>query len=109
METKQYVTKQKMDRQGKSKIKWKIPRDKLELKHNDPKPMGCSKRSSEREVYNTTILSQEINEQKSKINLIPKSTRKRITKSQVRRRQEIISLRAEINEIEMNKRIAKIK
>ena len=54
-------------------------------------------------------LSQEINEQKSKINLIPKSTRKRITKSQVRRRQEIISLRAEINEIEMNKRIAKIK
>ena len=48
----------------------KIPRDKLELKHNDPKPMGYSKSSSGREVYNTTILSEEINEQKSQINYL---------------------------------------
>ena len=39
----------------------KIPRDKW--KHNDPKPMGCSKSSSKREVYTTTILSQETDKQ----------------------------------------------
>ena len=36
----------------------KIPRNKWKWKHNS-KPMGCSKSSSEREVYNSTILPQE--------------------------------------------------
>ena len=36
----------------------KIPRNKW--KYNDPKPMGCNKSSSKREVYTNTILSQEI-------------------------------------------------
>ena len=35
-------------------------------KHDDPKPMGCSKSSSKREVYSNTILPQEI--KKSQIN-----------------------------------------
>ena len=29
------------------------------MKHDDPKPMGCSKSSSKREVYSNTILPQE--------------------------------------------------
>ena len=29
----------------------KIPRDKWQWKHDDPKPMGCSKSGSKREVY----------------------------------------------------------
>ena len=29
------------------------------LKHNDPKPMGCSKSNSKRDVYSNTILPQE--------------------------------------------------
>ena len=43
-------------------------------------------------------------------NLIPKATRERITKKtqSVSRRKEIIKIRAEINEIEMKKTIAKI-
>ena len=37
----------------------KIPRDKLQWKHDDPKPMGCSKSSSKKEVYSNTSLPQE--------------------------------------------------
>ena len=37
----------------------KIPRDKGKWKHDDPKPMEHSKRSSNREVYSNTILPQE--------------------------------------------------
>ena len=37
----------------------KIPRKKWQWIHNDPKSMGCSKRSSKREVYSHTILPQE--------------------------------------------------
>ena len=34
-------------------------RDKLQRKHDNPKPMGCSQRSSKREVYSYTSLPQE--------------------------------------------------
>ena len=37
-----------------------IPRNKWQQKHDDPKPMGFSKSSSEREVYSNTIIFQEI-------------------------------------------------
>ena len=37
----------------------KICEDKWKWKHNDPKPLGCSKSSSKREVYSSTILPQE--------------------------------------------------
>ena len=37
----------------------KIPRDKWQLKHNDTKPLGCSKNSSKREVHSNAVLSQE--------------------------------------------------
>ena len=31
----------------------------MTIKHNDAKPMGCSKSSSKREVYSNTILPHE--------------------------------------------------
>ena len=34
-------------------------RNKWQWKHDNSKPMGCSKSSSQREVYNNTILPQE--------------------------------------------------
>ena len=72
--------------------------------------MGCSKSSSKREVYSNTILPQEtrnISDKQRK--LTPKAIReRRIKKPKVSRRKEIIKIRAEINEIEKKKRIAKI-
>ena len=54
----------------------------LEIKHNDPKLMGCSKSSSKREVYSSTILPQETryisNKQR---NLTPKAIREKRTKT----------------------------
>ena len=37
----------------------KISRNKWQRKHDNSKPMGCSKSSSKREVYSNTILPQE--------------------------------------------------
>ena len=59
MEAKQYATKQPVDHWRNQRGNQKIPRDKWKWKHNDPKPMGCSKSSSKWEVYSNTILSQE--------------------------------------------------
>ena len=51
------------------------------MKHDDPKPMGCSKSSSKREVYSNTILPQETRKISNKQpNLTPKETRERRTK-----------------------------
>ena len=36
---------------------WKIPRDKWELKHDIPNPMGWRKSSYKREVYSNTSLT----------------------------------------------------
>ena len=58
----------------------KIPRDKWQWKHDDPKPMGCSKSSSKREVYSYTSLPKETRKISSKqSNLTPKETRERRT------------------------------
>ena len=47
-------------------------------KHNDPKPMGCSKSSSKREVYSNKIFPQETREISNKQpKLTPKATRER--------------------------------
>ena len=54
---------------------------KMEIKI--PKPMGCSKSSSKREVYRSTSLSQETRKISSKqSNLTPKATRERTNKTQ---------------------------
>ena len=92
----------------KEEIK-KIPRHKWEWKHDDPKPMGHSKSSSKREVYSNKILHQETRTISNKLNLHLKQLEKEEkTIPKVRRWKEIIKIRAEMNEIEMKKSIAKI-
>ena len=57
-------------------------RDKWKWKHNDPKPMGCSKSSSKRKVYSNTILPQETRKISNKQpNLTPKATKERTSKT----------------------------
>ena len=81
----------------------------MPMKHDDPKPMGRSKSSSKREVYSNIILLQETRKISNKQPILtPKATREEQTKPKVSRRREIIKIRAEINEIEMKKTIAKI-
>ena len=76
--------------------------------------MGCSKSSSKREVYSSTIIPQEtIKISNKQPNLSPKAIRERRTtkkerKNKVSRRKEIIKIRSEINEKEMKEMIAKI-
>ena len=50
MEAKQYTTKQLMDHWRNQRGNKKIPRDKQKQKHDDPRPMGCSKSGSKRET-----------------------------------------------------------
>ena len=59
MEAKQYATKQPRDHWRNQRGNQKIPRNKWQWKHDDPKPMGCTKSSTKREVYSNTILPQE--------------------------------------------------
>ena len=71
--------------------------------------MGCSKSSSKRGVYSYTNLPQETRKiSKKESNITPKGTRERRTKPKVSSRKEIIKSRAEINETETKKTIAKI-
>ena len=68
--------------------------------------MGCSKRSSKREVYSNTTLPQET---RKTSNRQPKATGKRRRKNpKINRRKEIINIQAEINEKEMKETILKI-
>ena len=68
------------------------------------KPLGCSKSSSKREVYSYTSLPQETKKsQINNLNLHLKDLEKEEqTKPKVSRRKEIIKIRSEINEKEMN-------
>ena len=72
--------------------------------------MGCSKSSFKKEVYSYKSLPQETRKISSKqSNLTPKELEKEEqTKPKFSRRKEIIMIRAEINEIETKKTIAKI-
>ena len=84
MEAKQYDTHQWMTEEIKEEI-IRTPRDKWKWKHNDPKSMGHSFKSSfKREVYSDTVLPQETREFANKQpNLTRKATRKRkINKTQ---------------------------
>ena len=55
----------------------------MTMKQDNSKPMGRSKNSSEREVYNNTIMSQETRKISNKQpNLIPKAIRKGTNKIQ---------------------------
>ena len=84
----------------KSKNNW---RDKWKQKYSDPKSTRHSKSSSKREVI--AIQSYLRKQIKSQINNLILHLKNIIKK--VRRRKEIINIRAEINEIE-NKKIENI-
>ena len=72
--------------------------------------MGCSKSSSKRDVCSYTSLPQETRKsQTNNLTLHLKELEKEEqTQPKVSRRKEIIKIRAEINEIETKKTIAKI-
>ena len=54
---------------------------KWQRRHNDTKPMRCSKSSSKREAYSNTIQPQETRDISNKPNLTPKVIRERRTKT----------------------------
>ena len=71
--------------------------------------MGCSKSGSKREVYSYTSLPKETRKITNNISLHLKEVEKEEQKTpKVSRRKEIIKIRAEINQIETKKTIAKI-
>ena len=80
------------------------------MKTRRPKPMGRSKSSSKREVCSNSISAQETRKiSKRNLTLCLKQLEKEEQrKPKVSRKKEIIKIRAEINEIEMKKTIAKI-
>ena len=56
----------------------------MTMKQDNSKPMGCSKNSSEREVYNNTILPQETRKTLNRQpNFIAKTTGKRRRKKKI--------------------------
>ena len=71
--------------------------------------MGCSKSSSKREVYSNTISPQETRKISNNLTLHLKQLEKEEQrKPKISRRKEIIKIKAEINEIQTKKTIAKI-
>ena len=75
-----FLNNQQVTEEIKREIK-KISRNKWQWKHNNSKPMGCSKSSSKREVYSNTILPQERRKPLNwQPNFTPKTTAKRTTK-----------------------------
>ena len=78
MDAKQHATKLSRDHWRNQRGNQKIPRNKWQWKHDEPKPMGCSKNSFKREVYSNTIPPQEIRKISNKQpNLTPKAIRER--------------------------------
>ena len=53
-----FLNNQQVTEEVKREIR-KIPRNKWQWKHDNSKPMGCTKSSPKREVYSNTILPQE--------------------------------------------------
>ena len=71
--------------------------------------MGCSKSSCKREVYSNTILPQETRETSNKLTLHLKQLENEEQENpEIRRRKEIIKIRAEINEKEIKETVVKI-
>ena len=66
METKQYATKNPKSHWRNQRGNQKVPWDKWKWKHSIPKSLGCSKRSSTKEVYNDTGLSKETRKNSNK-------------------------------------------
>ena len=72
-----FLNNQQVTEDIKGEIK-KISRNKWQWKHNNSKPIGCSKSSSKREAYSNTILPQETRKTSNRQpNFTPKATGKR--------------------------------
>ena len=75
-----FLNNQQVIEEIKREIK-KISRNKWQWKHDNSKPMGCSKSRSMREGYSNTILPQETRKISNRQpNFTPKTTGKRRTK-----------------------------
>ena len=107
METKHYATKQLMDQWRNQRENQKIPRHKWQQRHSNPKPMGCGKMSSKREVYSNTSLPQETRKISNNLTLHLKQLEKRIPKPRVSWNEEIVKMRGEISEIETTRTMEK--
>ena len=71
----------------------------------DPKPLGCSKNSSKREVYSdTAYLKKQEKYQINNLTLKLNKLEKEQTNSKIRRRNVIIKIRAEINKKTLKKK-----
>ena len=78
MEIKQHICKQPTGYWRDQKGNKKISRNKWQWKHDNSKPIGCSKSSPKREVYSKTILPQEKRKTSNRQpKLTPKTTVKR--------------------------------
>ena len=78
----------------------------MKIKRQISKSVGCDKSSSKREVYNNTVLPEEIRKISKTNNLnyyLKELEREEQTKPKVSRRKEIIMTREEINKIETKK------
>ena len=106
MEIKQHISKLATGYRRNQSGNKKISRNKWQWKHNNSKPIGCSKSSSKREVYSNTILPQET---RKTLNIQPNFThkttgktattkKKKEKKTKISRRKEIIKIQAETNE-----------
>ena len=75
-----FLNNEQVTAEIKGEIK-KISRNKWQWKHENSKPMGCSKSSSKREVYSSTIRPQKTRKTSNRQpNFTPKTTGKRRTK-----------------------------
>ena len=101
-----FLNNQQVTEEIKREIK-KISRNKWQWKHDNSKPVGCSKSSSKREIYSNTILSQETRKHRiDSLSLHLKQLEKEEEKNpKISRRKEIIKNQAEINEKEMKETI----
>ena len=90
-----FLNNQQVIEEIKREIK-KISRNKWQWKHDNSKPMGCSKSRSMREVYSNTILHQETRKISNRQpNFTPKTTGKRRTKNSPKLVEGKKSLRSE--------------
>ena len=81
----------------------------MTMKHDNSKPMGCSKRSFKREVYSNTILPQETRTQETRIDNLTlhlkqlekeeeeEEQQQQQKTTKISGRKEIIKIRGEIN------------
>ena len=62
MEVKQHTSEQPKNHRRNQKENQNMHRNELKWKHNNPKPMGFSKRSTKENVHSNTSLPQETGE-----------------------------------------------